>query len=132
MSFTLVRAAWPSFKLHRKALTVTVVIGGLGSRCCATAAASHRRAGENAYLLSVAVLVGVCWLRRRRPGAAVLRRRGAVVGRHPRHHASPSAARAVAAVAASRPSRRRTGLGHEAPVDVGRAWAATPKPADAR
>ena len=135
MSFTLVRGV-AQLKLHRKALTVTVVIGGLGSQLLRYGGSEIiGRAGENPYLLSVAVLVGVLlWFNFYGQVLLFSAAAGAVVQADIRGaRAQPEREdRAVAAVAASALPDAARGLGHEAPVDVGRASGSNPEPTDAR
>ena len=135
MSFTLVRGV-AQLKLHRKALTVTVVIGGLGSQVLRYGGSEIiGRAGENPYLLSVAVLVGVLlWFNFYGQVLLFSAAAGAVVQADIRGaRAQPEREdRAVAAVAASALPDAARGLGHEAPVDFGRASGSSPAPTDAR
>ncbi|RKQ34097.1 YihY/virulence factor BrkB family protein [Kocuria tytonis] len=59
MSLALVRGV-AQLKLHRKALTVTVLVGALGSQALRYGGSEIiGRTADNPYLLSVAVLVGV-------------------------------------------------------------------------
>ncbi|MCC5674301.1 YihY/virulence factor BrkB family protein [Kocuria rhizophila] len=135
MSFSLVRGV-AQLKLHRKALAVTVVVGAAGSQVLRYGGSEViGRAGENPYLLSAAVLVGVLlWFNLYGQILLLAAASGAVVQADIRGaRAQPEREkRAVTAVAVSALPDAARGRGHEAPVSFGQASGSSAAPSDAR